>query len=446
MKLIQSAPFFFLIIILISGACNDPATLDTDLLDEDLVNVEFTDTFSIQTTTFYQDSTQTYSPNIEPSAFPVGLYDDAFFGQTDAKIYAQLRLIPPFDGLVFEGATYDSIVLSLAYASQSVYGDTSATCGLEIYRINELIDPDINYFSNQSFNTDAVPLANISYTPMPNDSVTILDYTGSDTTTLKVKPLLRIRLDDILGQEIFNFDSLTLATSDEFVNQFNGLLLTSSLPTNVLSSFDLRDPQTRLTVYYTETEDNDHEEFRCYFTEFSAKVNTYEHDFSSGEINGFLDNQIMGDSLLFLQGMNGPSIRIELPTINDLQDVIINKAELVFTIAELDVQPNLFPPTEQIILLEPTDSNFVLIEDAASALFQASLSSDFGGVVETDANGISTYTMNLSAHLQDIIDGVIEDEMIIQPSAKFSDFSRVVLYGANHSTYPVKLRITYTKL
>ena len=172
----------------------------------------------------------------------------------------------------------------------------------------------------------------------------------------------------------------------------------------------------------------------------------FENDYTDAPIEAFIDNAPMGDSLVFTQGMAGTFIELDFPNLTtELNNVIINKAELELYIADIDAPDDNFDPAEQLILLEQVDTTRVLVEDAVVAIAINSLD-DFGGTVRTDAAGVQKYTMNISAHLQDMLNGTAGSKLFVQPFPKAADFSRTVFYGANHSTYPIRLKVTYTQL
>ena len=84
----------------------------------------------------------------------------------------------------------------------------------------------------------------------------------------------------------------------------------------------------------------------------------------------------------------------------------------------------------------------------STAIEVGSLSGFFGGnlVEKTEDNiVISTYTMNISEHLQDIINGIeTSNDLYISTVAKAQSANRTVIFGTGHPTHAPKLNITYT--
>ena len=151
-----------------------------------------------------------------------------------------------------------------------------------------------------------------------------------------------------------------------------------------------------------------------------------------------------------MQGLSGPNIEIEIPYTSTLRDqTIINKAALVFTIASNVDDPN-FPPIDQIILTQRNDNGtLVVISDVFLSLSRDDLSL-FGGQVEETmtASGemVRTYTLNISSHFQEMVEGRVDNTLVLRVFPKQERGSRVILYGPNHSRYPAKLNLTYTNL
>ena len=58
---------------------------------------------------------------------------------------------------------------------------------------------------------------------------------------------------------------------------------------------------------------------------------------------------------------------------------------------------------------------------------------------------IQTYTMNISQHLQDIINGLeSSDEIFISTISKAQSANRSIIFGTGHASYPPRLNVTYT--
>ncbi|MFT5166591.1 MAG: hypothetical protein ACI8P3_001823 [Saprospiraceae bacterium] len=438
---------------IIINSCNDPSPIGSELLAEDQVDVFYTDTFRLTASTLREDSILAYDPNpdIIYDNFQFGNFKDPIFGNIEAGIYAQL--IPNPDLPDFEGAILDSIVLTLQYDSSRTYGILDDTpFGVGVYRISEAIDVESKYYSDQNFQVEATPLAEISsFTPMiaSTDSIKgLIDYTSdADGDTIDIAPSLRIPLSLEFGQSLINeYDSLIYTSNTNFVAQLlNGLYVKPLVETPGMLSFDISlFTSSRLTIYYRQ--DTIKTQYVYGFSSQFVQLNNFNHNTAGAVIDDFFNDTAKGDSLLFAQAMAGPNIKVEFPNTDALQNVIINKAELIFTVAELPADDiDSYPPTSVLIATDiDTDGNFTFLSDILLG------GASFGGIVidEVGSQGesIKQYTMNISSHFQDIIDGRKDHSIYLRTFPKQEKSSRSVIYGPGHSTYPMKLKLAFTKL
>ena len=123
MKKLFKVFFPFLVGALLIHSCTDPTLIGSELLDEDRVNIDFTDTLSIKAKTVLADSVRTYSAitSDQLSVYLYGNMKDPVMGTARSDIYLQLR--PEFSKPDFTTATIDSIILILPYDTSNVYVD-----------------------------------------------------------------------------------------------------------------------------------------------------------------------------------------------------------------------------------------------------------------------------------------------------------------------------------
>ena len=180
---------------------------------------------------------------------------------------------------------------------------------------------------------------------------------------------------------------------------------------------------------------------------------SFEHDYSGSIVEPFIDDDnFTGDSLVFIQGMSGLNAKLSIPYARNLQNVIVNQAQLEFTIATIlpDDQPIFHEdPLEQLLISRKnSDGDLAIIADLEAALIQSNLTGIFGGnLTSTNKNNVVlwTYTMNISEHLQNIIDGVeASDEIFISALSKAQNAQRSIIFGPEHSTYPIKINVAFT--
>jgi len=434
-----------MVLLIMGTACNDPVSIDTGLLQEDQLDLEYREDITLTATSIREDSVLTYSAGGDLARFPCGNFEDPFLGKTTAEIFAQLRLPTPVD---FQNVSYDSIVLSLAYDDVfPSYGDISQQHELEIYRLTENMDSSI-YYSSRGFETEAMPVGTYAFTPAPTDSVELGVYLPDTIITMNTPPHIRISLDDMLGEELIDLDSVSYSSNADFVEAFKGINVRPTSDNDGLVAFNLASQYSRLTLYYTSTIGTGVAEYNYFFTDLSTKTATYSHDYTGSVAESFIDNTTSGDSLVFAQGMSGLNAKVSLPNLSELDNTLINKAELEFYAADIIANDTmLYPPTAQFIVAEENeDGTVVLIEDVNNAIFRANLSSFGGGLTDDSASGMQKYTVNITTHLQGMIDGTAKDFILIRAFPKESTMSRSIIYGPGHSTFPMKLKVTYTNL
>ena len=451
MKQIIVALFSAFLVVLLLNACADPTGIGADLLEEDQVDVEFTDTLSLKSKIERSDSVRTYSPFLSSqlNSYLFGNFKDPVFGNTLASNYLQLRL--EFDKVDFTNSVLDSIILVIPYDTTGIYGDISETFGMDILQVVEEMPRLDEHFSNTTFETDMLPLMNYEFTPTL-DSIPFISYVNSTPDTISFPHLrIPIMMTDPIKEIFFNQDTNYYENDTTFFSNsgFHGLHLNPTLETAGLLSFELGLTGSGIYVYYVK-DDTLETQFRFELNELSTRTVNYQQDYSGSIVESFLENPDLTDTLAFVQSMAGLNLNIEVPNITDLKGIIVNKAELELNIASIEGDsPDLYGPIEQLLISKRnSEGNLEVISDVVfSGGSTAALNSVFGGIIETGDDGApDLYKMNLSSHIQDMIDGVEPNTIIITPLSTSERAFRVPLYGASHPEYRIKLKLAYTKL
>jgi hypothetical protein len=449
--------------LLTQTACNEPTLIGDDLVDEDRLNISFTDTLSLEASVKKIDRIvvfDTIASTINGAVFQyaVGRLEDPVFGKFTAELSFQVRLNEAFlRPTEFDSAEVDSVVLGLRYEGGSreeliaFYGDTLADQQLDIHLLTEPLDERQNYLTDQLLAYDPVPVGSKGpFVAKRTDSISFIDL---DTVERQYPAQLRIPLDnELVGQKILDIltDSVNLVTSN-FLKEFPGFHLRSVADNNSVLGFTMPSAFSELSLYYT----IDTIKRRIDFPISGLFVRSpyYEHDHSSGTIQPFLDNET-GDSLCFSQGAAGVLTRVSFPTASALRGSLINKAELELTLADLpEDDPDLYGPARFLIgRLDGDDGNFSDIEDVGRIFTWyrdfSSWTRLLGGTPEEKIVGSDTlqvYRINISSYFQDVVDGKIDDELVVYPFFMRQSPQRIVFYGTSHSEYPMRLRVSYTK-
>lgn len=444
-----SAVIPFLALPLLFAACADPTLVGGSLLDDDKANVGFTDTLSIRASTIAKDSVRTYSPFLgsQLDNYLFGVFNDPVFGKTTASIFAQVY--PESRTPNFRNITIDSLVLILPYFSGGHYGVINEPFGMDVLRLAENLDENEEYFSNQDIAVSPIPLGSITATPSL-DSTMFIDYVGNEADTLNFA-FFRVPLDTTLARELIELDTSFYRSDSLFFDAFKGIKLQPTNDGNKgLLGFNLASTRAGIYLFYRDSTGDARRFLYDFDPTPTVRFARYEHDYSGSKAEPFIDNPGLGDSLLFVQGMSGLEIKLEIPDVQSLSGVVINKAELELYLANLEGDDILsFPPVDQLILTAPnSEGEIVAIEDIEIILARRlSLENVFGGVPVEGGNGSPVvYRMNLSSHFQNVVDGVVGNVLYITPYLKAETPSRLVFYGAGRPQYAVKLKLAFTRL
>lgn len=426
-------------------ACSDPSTLGVDFLDDDELELGAVDTFGISGFTDLEDSVLTWDPTTRLllSTLLTGRITDPYFGSTEVSLYTEFsnNFIGPD-----LGGKADSLVLMLVYDTLGFYGDTANAISMDVLRLEEDIVETSRSYSNTSYATGELLGGAYDVKADPYKRITIIEP-GNDTVTYP--PHLRIPLSIDLADYILNLDtSGALASKEikEFIRGFKFKIPFQST-TNAMLGFDMDNDSTVLRLYYTQDTVARYYDF-IFNASFNKRFTQIEHDRSSSPVEDYLQNHADNDSLLFIQALGGMGIKVKFPTVNTLKNVAINRATLEFFVLEANDDPfKLFPPVKQLVTFYESTGGLVLIPDVYRNTSNVKLlDGSSGGVIVSDVNGMKKYQINLSSHLQDILRGTAPNEIYITAYLRGEYPGRSIIFGPGHSQYPMKLRVTYTKL
>lgn len=447
MKQFIKCLFGGLLLAILLSACTDPTNIGSDLLEGDQANVDFTDTFTIKAKTIVGDTVRTYSPIISSQleTYLFGDMKDPVFGQVKSSIYVQPRPNTLGQNFSLADDDVDSIILVLPYDSLAFYGIYQQFFRMHVFRVEEDISRDKEIYSNQEFATSIATIGDLSF--FPNlDSIEIVDYSSGSVDTVLAPPHLRIPLDNNLKDVLLSPDTTLYLSDSAFISQFKGIYLSPAEQTDGLISFDLFSLLGGIHVYYQQGGLPGQAQYG--FKTASVRALNFDHDYAGTLIESFIDQQEKGDSLAFLQGLEGLNVELEFPHVEQLKGTIVNKAELIIPIHQLDGDnPNRYSPVGQMLVskISDGDGSLVIIDDVALA--GGDIAAIFGGVViDGENDDPNYYSLNISAHFQDMIDGVEGTKIVLTSFPKPTRAYRTIINGAKHPTHPIKLRLAFTKL
>ncbi|MFM8449501.1 MAG: DUF4270 family protein, partial [Haliscomenobacter sp.] len=253
------------------SSCTNPTEAGLGLLGEDLLKLNYVDTFTVETTSELSDSVRTHTPNSLLNAYLIGRMDDPIFGVSEAGLYTQL--IPEYLNPSFTGAVVDSVVLVLPYDTSKFYGDTVKPFSLEVYQLLETINPLEAHFSNASYYYAPGAIGRTE-TTLSKDSVEVFDYAQSTQDTISF-PHLRVPIDRSLGQELLNLDSIYYSTDSVFQTFFRGIFIKPGAQNNAMMGADLSSDRGGMIVYFRV--DTVSRQFNFQFSPYVANVPVFKH-------------------------------------------------------------------------------------------------------------------------------------------------------------------------
>jgi Domain of unknown function (DUF4270) len=460
----------------ITASCNKTSLLGSELFENDKLNLTFTDTLSINALNDAPAPVLMHIKNIvDYDNLPIGNMPDAYFGTLQSTIYAQFGLqnvsAPIFPSL--DSAKIDSVRFIMPYYASGTYGDTTATQKLVVYRLTEQLKADTIY-SDKTFANDATPLGSLTFKPTPNTVTQRVHFALPGATkndTFMDKPHVSIPLDINFGKDIMRLGTDQLKDT-AFQMWLKGIVIKAETPANCMLSFNMSPtagtvPTGQVSrvagiyVYFRNSATDTSRQIYTFYTSGQPRYANYKNDYQNGKIKDFVNNPKKADSLVFLQSLGGSVTRLEFPFLKNMGNILINKAELEFTINE-EADTKTMPALDQLVLLTSSakipDGNVAslggtlsFIPTNARAISDAALPtsyvilSDFGGTIISD-NGIRKYKMNITQQLQKILTGSEGTQLYLAPYFQYTKPGRVVLYGPKHSKYRAKVNLIFTKI
>jgi Domain of unknown function (DUF4270) len=407
--------FYFLFFILASFilaqySCTkiDTTTLGSNLIPAvDNVNT-FDTTLDVITNNDYLTDTTTIVYNEDHA---LGQINDPDFGTTKADIYSEI-VSPSFYAthpFVSKDSIkgIDSVVLMLSYKVS--YGDTTAPLNVLVSEI----DPNANFkdslsgyrISSPDFPTTGPQLANTTIDiPKLHDTTTVI----WKTDTAKFVNVMRIRLDNSIGQKLASFDTAAGAPyydDSTFKTKFKGLAIKTGLAGQALAYFNLLETNSKLIVYYRAQKGGVADSaLRTSFT-FAPYMhaNLIKRN-PAGAYTSNIANANPNDPYLYIQSSPGSYASIRIPGLKGLSNRVVHRAELI---AEKDAtitsRNDVFtlPPALFLDAIDSANSNRIITIPNYDFRTENNYYNigEFGGIIKSD----DTYRFNITRYVQGIV-------------------------------------------
>lgn len=423
---------------LMVSACSKATDVGLSLVNDDQADLFVTDTISLEITTERVDSVLTYPKN----RYYCGRNQDPIFGETEATMFLAFRLTNTNINFP-DDAVLDSLVLSLGYDFDGHMGNYNQSQTWEVLRLAEDMDPDTVYFSDVNFATGATLQAGHTFVPRWKQRITIKDTTGLDSL---VEPQLRIRLDDVLGQEFLDADSINFANTNNFRTYFKGIAVrpVAGAANEALIRFNMASLSSKMVMYYKEASGKKRVyEFPLNGT--TPKAMRVTHDYAGTSV---LANNPL-DSVAYLQGLGGTRLRVTFPHAARLDNVIVNKAELVLDV--VDVDNLLYYPRPRLLFASYRNESgdLSLLQEFVSET-QPNFGFFGGSIDEATGTGradvIERFRMNISKTFQRLVDEELPEQAIYLDVAFSSEVPyRAVVANHRHTRLKPRLELVYTR-
>jgi len=433
---------------LIGVGCNDPIAI-VDGPGQSEIPIIFTDTFSVDTKTLLGENSSTYTLGINNNTYLLGALDDPIFGKSTSKVYVELDFLASTPN--FDGVTLDSAILVMQYDPLRFYGDTTATYNIEVRQMTEQMSGD-TIKSDKVWNTDPTIIGSRSIVPSRFDSLIISNHI-EDGALDTIGPELRIKMDDTFAQGLIDADASNYANSTALLDFINGLEISASTDKGAMMGLSLDDVNNfaganRLRVFFsTDTTKQVYD-----FSFRSRTASTFTHDITGSEVENYIaDENHNGDDRAFYQGMSGVETEISFPTVSELKDRIINKAELIYySVTDPNETNAINTPIDFATLTYINDDgDRTLTTDASLAISTGPYTAILGGnpILIDEVNGIYQTTVNLTSQFNTVFNNDnLSTNVTLTALQRSERSSRTVIFGSGSAEYKPVLRITYTNI
>lgn len=432
-------------------SCNKSGSLGTDLFSDDWIYAKGTDYTNLKFSSIPEDSiifSYADGSAIIPAVFYLGKVKDPVFGNYEAEFYSQLSFAVTKE-VGFLKNKIDSVVLSIRYDTLSFFGDPAATHTVRVYPLIDTLYLQKNYYhsdlKHRYSNTELGSL--VQFVPNMKDSIQF----ELDSVQYSYAPQMRIPLDTgkVMGI-LRSFEDSVYNSLSLFNTRFPGIALISEGQSSLLGLNPLNS-QSGITIFYT-TDQNKKAQFTFSFG--SMRVANNSVDNSGSQVEPFVKNLVSGDSLCFLQGFNGHSLKVQIPYDNSWEGKLVNYAVLeVYSPNLSGDNSNFYDRPAQLFIkdLNAAKPYPYIIDSQFGSLFGnlSDLAKYFGGnISRTTVNGeeVVIYRFNITGHF--IKSKKLKKEMnlmITQDYFKVQKPDRLILGGPLNSKYGAKLKLVFSE-
>jgi len=471
MKFFRLDLLTLLISLFILNSCKNEDTVGLAINSANQLSGSLLDTATIFTNTTTDDTVATS----ELAKTPFGFFTDPVLGTSEADLVTDLHLPGSAAYTVPVGTVnIDSAVLILKYAD-GFYGDSiSSKYTADVYQLGERVY-NTTYYSNKKWDVNPTLIGTKSFYARPRDSIKIYDIvSGGPDTLIKVPPQVRIPINtSFLQTALFKAGTEQLGSDLIFDNNVKGLFVTIDKSKTIGAGgiFMLQAPaDSSLAIYIRATNGSVIDTSVVYLdvSEYAAQIS---HSYSTQVANAIArtaantaNHTNLSDSIVYMQGLASLRTKISFPYIQNLfkslggiNNVIINRAEIVLTVDPGSDIPSYLVPVPKLTMYRYDIAHQITyVEDASGSAATFLGVGQFGGFYNLPTKN---YHFLVTTYIQDLLRGNTIDygtyiapvdttntaSVDIAPTPQVA--ARTIAVGNNESSpYSIKLNVIYTKV
>jgi len=361
--------------------------------------------YSLLLSTHSEDSLRTD----ETTSLLLGSINDPIFGLNEGSFLTQISLSENNVDLG-ENPVVDSVVFSYSYSGY--YGDLTSPTSIAVKYVDLNIYKDSVYYSNHQFSGAFASTEDL-----------LLDFTISSDTS--ISPILKMTLDNSIGQQILDLGNSILVDNETFQENFGCFSFNEySSIANSIIYLNPSGSNSNFTIYYHNS--------------ISDTLSlSFALDGDAARINLFndkpLSNLNINSEYSYVQSMSGFRTNIEIENLDnlrlDLAGKSINHASLNFNVTDFDT----YSPHDKLFLVrENSEGSNVFLTD-----FTIEGDSHFKGELNGDS-----YDFNISRYFHKLLnDTSYSNKLILISSGGAINAHRTIIL--NNS---VKMQLIYSEL
>ncbi|MTB52616.1 DUF4270 family protein [Lewinella sp. W8] len=456
--------FIFLALVALTfviPSCTEPITVGSDILNVDRAELGQTMDLEFTTKVVRDDTILTFdaSVNAAIAGFTFGTLEDDVFGSVKHGAYLIPNLsrnssgfarIPPF---AFTDEMVDSVVLIIPIDTANAFYGNTREFNFRLGRLASPVDQEQDYYSNVSFPRGFEDLNRES------------SFFATKTPRLLYDTLVASNGDSVLGSHI------RIPFTDQFVTQLNlqdtatfesdsafwsflaGFYLEPDGNTDGLLTLEPQPTRQGATPFgglYLFYPDTANQEPTFYRAPLFLWLPRYEKNYT-GSLAGSLLGPDQDNEQVLLSGQAGLMTEITFTDLSALEDVVINQAEISFTVEEVSGYSTEDRPIPTFVALYYRNEEGVITPIDDRVRLGNPFSSDIirqflGGEDLLDSDGDSFYRPRFSVHMQRMVSGEVPPTIYMRVVPVDIDPSRVILGGPESSVKPATVRVTFTEL